>query len=81
MNTVVDNVIVGHLPTQLSWILSLLILRNATINCIIIERRYSADLPQGGLENFCKQLFGSKQKEIDKLNCLLSYKATSVTNE
>ena len=44
-----DDVIVGHLPRQLSHILSL---RNGTINCIITDgRRYSIDLSQEGLKN------------------------------
>ena len=37
---------------QLSWILSLFILINGAIDCIVSGgRRYSTDLPQGGLEN------------------------------
>ena len=35
------NVIVGHLSRHLSQILSLFILRNAIINCIIIGRKYA----------------------------------------
>ena len=47
-----DDDVVFHLLRQLPWILSL---RNGTIDSIITgEIRYSADLPQGGLENACK---------------------------
>ena len=41
-----DVIVVGHLLRQLSSILSLFILRNCAIDCIITGgRRYSADLP------------------------------------
>ena len=36
-----DNVVVGHLPRQLSWILSLFMLRNGSIDCTVTE-----DIPQ-----------------------------------
>ena len=40
-----DDVVLSHLPRQLSWILSLLLLKNGTIDCVVIgERRYSSDL-------------------------------------
>ena len=43
-----DDVVVGHLPRQLSRILSLFLLRNVTIDCVVTGgRRYSTDLPQG----------------------------------
>ena len=60
-----DNVIFGHLPRQLSWILPLFILINAPINiyCVITQRRYSKDQPQEGLKNTCKLLFGGKHTE------------------
>ena len=55
-----DDDVVFHLPRQLPWILSL---RNGAIDCIITgEIRYSADLPQGGLENACKLIFNGKHK-------------------
>ena len=50
-----DNVTVGLLPRQLLRILSLVLLKNGTINCVVIGgRRYSSDLPQGGSEIPCK---------------------------
>ena len=53
-----DDVIVGHLPRAQSKIYSLFLFRNGTIDCIVIgARRYSADLPQGGLEVPCKLVF------------------------
>ena len=41
---------VGHVPRQISAICSLFIRRGGTIRCTVTgSRRYSADLPQGGL--------------------------------
>ena len=41
-----DDVVVGHLLRHLSRVLSLFLLRNGTIDCIVTGgRRYSADLP------------------------------------
>ena len=45
------GVVIGHLPRKLSKICSLFIRRGGSICCIVTGgRRYSADLPQGGLE-------------------------------
>ena len=41
-----DGVVVGHLPRHLSRILSLFLLKDGTIDCVVIGgRRYSSDLP------------------------------------
>ena len=46
--------IVGHLPRKVSTLSSLFIRRRGTIHCQIMgRRRYSADLPLGGLEVPC----------------------------
>ena len=62
------GVIIGHLPRKICS----LFLRGGTISCIMSGgRRYSADLPQGGLEIPCKLLLKGKAKEMDKLKrCL-----------
>ena len=45
------GVVIGHLPRKLSKICSLFIRRGGSICCIVTGgRRYSADLPEGGLE-------------------------------
>ena len=45
------------------------------IDCVVIgSRRYSADLPQGGLEVPCKLIFNGKHEEIKKLKHLLARK-------
>ena len=46
-----DDVVVGHLPRKISRVSSLFIRRGGTIRCRVLgRRRYSSDLPQGGLE-------------------------------
>ena len=73
-----DDVIVSHLPRHLSRVLSLFLLRNGTIECIVTgSRRYSSDLPQGGLEIPCKLIFHGKKEDIKKLKRLLARKAVS----
>ena len=43
--------VVGHVPRRISAICSLVVRRGGTILCTVAgSRRYSADLPQGGLE-------------------------------
>ena len=49
--------VVGHLPTKVSTLCSLFIRRRGMIHCRITgRRRYSADLPQGGLEVLALQV-------------------------
>lgn len=66
------GVVIGHLPRKLSKICSLFIRRGGSICCIVTGgRRYSADLPQGGLEIPCILRFTGKAKEVQKLKqCL-----------
>ena len=65
-----DETIVGHLPRNLSRVCSLFIRRGGMIQCTVTGRRYSADLPQGGLEIPCFLLFKGSTKEIQKLKKL-----------
>ena len=52
--------IVGHVSRRISTICSLFIRRGGLLVCIINGvRRYSSDLPQGGLEIPCKLIFKS----------------------
>ena len=72
-----DGVIIDHLPRKISRICSLFLRRGGSIVCRISgTRRYSADLPQGGLEIPCTLLFATKEnlKEIKKLKRLLHIK-------
>ena len=66
-----DETVIGHLPRNLSRVCSLFIRRGGTIDCTVTgARRYSADLPQGGLEVPCFLLFKASPKEIQKLKKL-----------
>ena len=63
-----DEVAIGHLPCKVSRICSLFLRRGGTIHCRVSGgRRYSSDLPQGGLEIPCQVVFSAKREEIKKL--------------
>ena len=67
-----DSVTIGHLPRKISRVCSLFLQRGGSITCTVTAtRRYSADLPQGGLEIPCLLLFEAQPKEIQKLKVLL----------
>ena len=69
-----DGTIIGHLPRKVSHISTLFLKIGGRINCTVTGRhRYSADLPQDGLEILCTVLFVGKCKEIDKLKLVLRY--------
>ena len=52
--------IVGHVPRRISPLYSVFIRRDESITCVVDSaRRYSSDLPQGGLELPCKLLFSA----------------------
>ena len=73
-----DGAVIGHLPQKISRICSLFIRRGGTIECIVTgTRRYSADLPQGGLEIACRLLFCGEKKEINKVKLLYTKKMKS----
>ena len=70
--------VIGHLPQKISQICSLFIRRGGIIECIVTgTRRYSSDLPQGGLEIPCSLLFSVEKKEIKKLKLLYTKKMKS----
>ena len=61
-----DNV-VGHLPRRISPLCSAFLRRGGTIKCIVDgHRRYSEDLPQGGLEVPCKLVFEIEDLQVCK---------------
>ena len=65
--------IIGHLPRKLSRLCLLFLRRGGAIFCTVTGgRRYSGDLPQGGLEVPCTLLFKHKPKEVHKIKKLLS---------
>ena len=58
---------VGHLPRRISPLCSAFIRRGGTIKCIVNgHRKYSEDLPQGGLEVPCQLLFSIESEPICK---------------
>ena len=59
---------VGYIPRYISTLCSLFIRRGETIFCVVTgRRRYSRDLPQGGMEIPCKYRFVGSGKEIRKV--------------
>ena len=58
-------VTVGHVPKIISSVCSMFLLRGGTIHCrVIAPRRYSGDLPQGGLEIPCMLTFEGDVKDV-----------------
>ena len=67
-----DNIIVGHIPKKVSAVCSLFLRRSGSIVCHVNgSRRYSSDLPQGGLEIPCKLIFTGNLSKIDKVRKLV----------
>ena len=80
-------VVVGHVPHKISSICSIFILRGGIIHATVNgHRRYSADLPKGGMEVSCILTFtalcsseGEKTKKL--LQSLLSTENVSMNAE
>lgn len=67
-----NNIIVGHLPRNIAALCHLFLHGNETIIVQITgKRRFSADLPQGGLELPCSLIFDGETKDILKVKKLL----------
>ena len=67
-----NSTAVGHVPRKISSVCSLFLRKNGTIVCKVTgSRRYSRDLPQGGLEVPCTLKFQGSTKDIDKVKKLL----------
>lgn len=65
--------VVGHVPRVISAACSLFLGRSGTITCTIIgSRRYSSDLPQGGLELPCQYNFSGNEVLMKKLKKLIT---------
>jgi len=74
------HTVVGHLPRKISAACSLFLRRKGTIRCTVTgTRRYSADLPQGGLEVPCILKFRGEPKDVAKVTKLLRV-STEVLN-
>ena len=58
---------VGHLPRRISPLCSAFLRRGGTIKCIVSgHRKYSEDLPQGGLEVPCQLHFSIESESVSK---------------
>ena len=69
-----DGTVIGHLPRKVWCVCSLFLKRGSNIRCTMTgRRRYSVDLPQGGLEIPRLLLFYNivEPKELAKLKQLL----------
>lgn len=65
---------VGHIPRKISSVCAVFLQKGGTIDCVVTAaRRYSADLPQGGLEIPCILNFSGNENDIDKVQKLLKF--------
>ena len=66
------GITVGHVPRKISAVCYMLIQRGGSISCQVTgSRRYSYDLPQGGLELPCCLTFTGPSKIVEKVQKLL----------
>ena len=76
-----DGVIVGHVPRKISSICSLFLQRRGSIICRVSgHRRFSEDLPQGGLEIPCTMVFTGEAKRTAKAKDLIESAFCSIGN-
>ena len=77
VSVVKEDRIVGHVPKKISTVCLLFLRRGGSIVCVVTgHRRYSQDLPQGGLEIPCTLSFSGESTYIEKAkHCLLSVSA------
>lgn len=69
-----EGITVGHLPLKVSRVCALFLRRGGTTSCTVTgKRRFSADLPQGGLEVPCTVVFVGQRQEIRKLKRVFKY--------
>ena len=67
-----SGIAVGHVPRTILAVCSMFLLQGDSISCQVTgTRRYSIDLPQGGLELPCRLSFTGPQKVDGKLQKLL----------
>ena len=65
--------IMGHVPRRISAACALFLQHHGSIRCEVTgDRRYSSDLPQGGLEVPCDLIFEGKKKYIQKIEKLIT---------
>ena len=65
----------GHVPRNISSVCSVFLLRGGVIECKVTgPKRYSVDLPQGGLELPCILTFIGSCEKISKIKKILQTK-------
>ena len=68
-----SGVVVGHIPRKISSACSMFLRQGGTIDCRVTGgRRFSEDLPQGGLEIPCTITLRGTDSDIDKVKRLLN---------
>lgn len=73
-----SSTIVGHVPRKMSAICSLFLRKGGSISCQVSGgKRYSQDLPQGGLEIPCLLRFQGTAKDIPKVEKLATLALSS----
>lgn len=66
------GLIVGHVPRTISAVCDLFIHQGGTITCQVTgDKKYSVDLPQGGLELKCCLTFSGSVRSVSKVNKLI----------
>ena len=67
-----NGTVVRHLPRKVLRVCALLLKREGSTQCTVTgKQRYSADLPQGGVEIPCFVVFKASAKEIQKLKHIM----------
>ena len=62
-----NELTIRHLPRKISSLCSMFLQRGGIISCTVTgEKRYSRDLPQGGLEITCQLKFTGNDKDLSK---------------
>ena len=77
-----DDSVVGHVPRKISTVCSLFLRSGGSITCEITgSRKYSHDLPQGGLEIPCSLEFTGELVKIEKVKQLFKEAPVGKTEE
>ena len=75
------GITVEHVPRRISTLCHLFLLKKGSITCQITgNRRYSVDLPQGGLEVPCNLTFVGLDRDIGKVVQLITAAPTESSN-
>ena len=72
MAVIKSSVTVGHIPWKISSVCPVFLRRGDRIRCLVTgSRRFSTDLPQGGLEVPCLLIFEGREKDVAKAKRLV----------